>query len=643
YQDEAGATANTNPIVLDARGEATVRMTAGLSYKFVLHDADDAALWTVDNIAAPDALDGVVADIAAMSADVRSRPYREIHKGFAFDYATDTIVVRDGTADGLHRHFGQIAEGVDGRLHLIYRRAVEHALTSGATIYHCFSNDGGKTWSAESVLVSGVTNFDQRGMSMCVTPTGRVLVVYDKCPVPSAAPVQLRVVYSDDNGATWTQGSPITSIAYSYARAYGRIKLIPGDASSTYRLAITPYHRSGASTYKVPVWYSADDGVTWQEGGPIIDDATGYNESEMVAVNASIWFAVSRSTGGLMLWKSTDGGAAWAAVGTVPLTSTDNYVAPTLDKLCRDGKWYLLLGYCNRTSGSGDKMTFRVAEVAAAIDSADAFGGKIEIASDMVNASGYHCPITKPDGTVYTEGGTAYVEFKEYDAQDYSRVRFVRIDLFTLAPLAPRTLTVASGAVTVPESSFFDVAFFVDTEGAAATDDLDTITGGVESQIIALESSTSSRDVTLRNGTGNLRLTNDFRLNTAGTAGSRIVLMRCGDAWFELARSNDHVSTATSAPIASGVITVPSSRSVLPILVETEASASTDDLDTISGGLDGQVVILTSASSSRDTTVKDGTGNIQTSGDFTLSNAADAITLIKRGASWYELSRSDNG
>jgi hypothetical protein len=54
YTDSTAATANTNPIVLDSRGEANVWL-GGAIYKFVLKDADDALIWTVDNISAPTA------------------------------------------------------------------------------------------------------------------------------------------------------------------------------------------------------------------------------------------------------------------------------------------------------------------------------------------------------------------------------------------------------------------------------------------------------------------------------------------------------------------------------------------------------------------------------------------------------------
>jgi hypothetical protein len=54
YTDSTAATANTNPIILDSRGEANVWL-GGASYKFVLKDADGALIWTVDNISAPTA------------------------------------------------------------------------------------------------------------------------------------------------------------------------------------------------------------------------------------------------------------------------------------------------------------------------------------------------------------------------------------------------------------------------------------------------------------------------------------------------------------------------------------------------------------------------------------------------------------
>jgi hypothetical protein len=52
FTDASGATPNTNPVILNSRGEAPVWLGSA-SYKFKLTDANDVELWTVDNISAP--------------------------------------------------------------------------------------------------------------------------------------------------------------------------------------------------------------------------------------------------------------------------------------------------------------------------------------------------------------------------------------------------------------------------------------------------------------------------------------------------------------------------------------------------------------------------------------------------------------
>lgn len=93
--------------------------------------------------------------------------------------------------------------------------------------------------------------------------------------------------------------------------------------------------------------------------------------------------------------------------------------------------------------------------------------------------------------------------------------------------------------------------------------------------------------------------------------------------------------------IASGIITVGSSY----IRVDTEADAASDDLDTISGGSNGDRLVLRASDSGRSVVVKDNTGNIQCAGDCTLDNIQDTIELIYDAAqaAWLEIGRSDNG
>jgi hypothetical protein len=50
YQDSTGTVSNTNPIILDSRGECNLWLLPANAYKFILKDSTDALIWTVDNI-----------------------------------------------------------------------------------------------------------------------------------------------------------------------------------------------------------------------------------------------------------------------------------------------------------------------------------------------------------------------------------------------------------------------------------------------------------------------------------------------------------------------------------------------------------------------------------------------------------------
>lgn len=53
YTDHTGVTANTNPVILDSTGSAGVWLPETTSYKYVLKDANDTTLYTVDYVSVP--------------------------------------------------------------------------------------------------------------------------------------------------------------------------------------------------------------------------------------------------------------------------------------------------------------------------------------------------------------------------------------------------------------------------------------------------------------------------------------------------------------------------------------------------------------------------------------------------------------
>lgn len=102
-----------------------------------------------------------------------------------------------------------------------------------------------------------------------------------------------------------------------------------------------------------------------------------------------------------------------------------------------------------------------------------------------------------------------------------------------------------------------------------------------------------------------------------GLAGAESV---AGDKTFtDNVTLNDFLTLAShSATISGGVITATGTMMV----VDTEAAAATDDLDTINGGAADRIIFIRGLNSSRDVTLKHATGNLRTSGslDIVLSN-----------------------
>lgn len=101
-----------------------------------------------------------------------------------------------------------------------------------------------------------------------------------------------------------------------------------------------------------------------------------------------------------------------------------------------------------------------------------------------------------------------------------------------LLKLAPSTATIASGAITATSSYMI-----IDTEGAAATDDLDTINGGEDGARLVLMSANTSRKPTIKNNTGNIRCGADFEI--ANTSDTIELIFRAGSGWKKISSASN--------------------------------------------------------------------------------------------------------
>jgi hypothetical protein len=94
--------------------------------------------------------------------------------------------------------------------------------------------------------------------------------------------------------------------------------------------------------------------------------------------------------------------------------------------------------------------------------------------------------------------------------------------------LGTSALTIAAGAVTVTRSRHT-----VDTEGGAAADDLDTINGGTDGDMLEISLANAARVVTIRHNVGNIRTVSGG--NIVMEANQVVQLRYLGTVWVVLA------------------------------------------------------------------------------------------------------------
>lgn len=110
-------------------------------------------------------------------------------------------------------------------------------------------------------------------------------------------------------------------------------------------------------------------------------------------------------------------------------------------------------------------------------------------------------------------------------------IDFLEVSIIQKLNLRRSTAKIVSGAIPVKSSYML-----VDTEGGAASDNLDTINGGSEGDIVVLMQGTSGDDVVIRHGQDNIYL-NGAANFTLDDLSHTVTLIKQQEAkWVELAR-----------------------------------------------------------------------------------------------------------
>jgi len=256
-----------------------------------------------------------------------------------FDIADNTSTISGTTFDA----FGILVQTFSNKLISIYREGAGHLSNDGKIVMRT-STDGGKTFSARSIIHSEVAGVDCRNVGGGVTPTGRIIIFFLK--VNNVVPTfySQGTMYSDDDGATWSAYTPqMYPVGSTFYSPYGNLIAIAND-----RLLLPYYSISPSGGIASMVKFSDDDGLTW--GGDVTvgtDPTNGYNETSFAYLDGGTILAVARKTDTSILrqFLSTDNGETWTDQGNCGL-SESGLISPWLNVYREtDGEKYVSLFY----------------------------------------------------------------------------------------------------------------------------------------------------------------------------------------------------------------------------------------------------------------------------------------------------------
>ena len=282
--------------------------------------------------------------------------------------------------------------------------------------------------------------------------------------------------------------------------------------------------------------------------------------------------------------------------------------------------------------GTGNIATFNGADIT--LDTDDHWAMMVRIGTRWLVIANVATGAATDHGTL---SGLGDDDHTQYVLADGSRAITGVQEMLGINFTDATELTIATGEITATQSQHL-----VDTEADAASDDLDTITmtAGAGSLLFIAPAHTD-RSIVIKHGTGNIATWNGADITLDNTA-HWAMLMRFGATWMVMANSaggstgpveNLKFADATELTIASGAVTQTQSLH----LIDTEADAASDDLDTITAVEgEGDWLILVPANTDRTVVVKHGTGNIRTSNgqDITLDSTDKGLLLIRIGTSW---------
>lgn len=209
--------------------------------------------------------------------------------------------------------FGFIDMFASGTYVMVYTNAENH-VCDGGIIMLAKSKDQGRTWVTDTIVPGGV-GYDVTMGGGGITQSNRLIVFFQRLDNTTQNGIDLRIMYSDDEGETFSAQQTQPTASQTAYQMYGPLCKIGGDSLLLSWYGIT------AGTYTSYVIKSGDDGETWSNPITVVSSsASQYTESSFAHLGGQTIMGLIRreqsdSTYAQVI--SFDNGNTWAYQGRV--------------------------------------------------------------------------------------------------------------------------------------------------------------------------------------------------------------------------------------------------------------------------------------------------------------------------------------
>lgn len=213
-----------------------------------------------------------------------------------------------------------------------YTKAISHHEDDSGNFVAKISTNSGSSWGSEIPAYSDVvTPLFSSVMGLTTLASGRILAVLWRDDSDTSGTGEAGVVYSDDDGVTWSSWIELTNGFTQEAFGAGAaVQLANGDILVPIEGSNSGQSIADRSCHTVR---SSDDGVTWGSEVTVrnyVTDTRPYYETCLMLLDNDELIAIHRTSGGTgthYIQRSTDQGATAGGWGT-PSAIFDGYGKP---------------------------------------------------------------------------------------------------------------------------------------------------------------------------------------------------------------------------------------------------------------------------------------------------------------------------